>query len=244
MISNAAVTQVGPLFAGVNKNMLKEMMGVLVRETWPPDCDIQGTPTPVPRFRIIVRGRVKITRSNSDNGREVTLWLLGPGDAFDIIDLLDDEAHPIAAWTLDEVETLAAPVSVVREWLDRSAQLRVAMNRYIARQLYALTELTTDIALHDTLTRLAHLLLRHFSDGDEARAPKPNLIQDLPQEEIASLIGSVRVVVSRLLAQLKKQSIVELRHGAIRVLDLKRLLRIAQSHVNRRAPGARERTVT
>jgi CRP/FNR family cyclic AMP-dependent transcriptional regulator len=235
MKSMVALTQASPLFSGIDRNTLKEMTGILVRETWPKGCDIQGTLDPIQRFRIIVRGRVKITRSNSDNGREVTLWLQGPGDAFDIINLLDDEAHPICAWGLDEVETLAAPVSIFREWLAQSVQFRTVMNRYIARQLSALTELTTDIALHDTMTRMAHLLLRHFGENRQRGTRQLNLIRDLPQEEIASLIGSVRVVVSRLLAQLKKLAIVELRPGAIRVLDLERLLRVAESHMDRHA---------
>jgi CRP/FNR family transcriptional regulator, cyclic AMP receptor protein len=233
MKSTVALTQASPLFSGINRNTLKEMTGALVHETWPKGCDIQATLNPIQRFRIIVRGRVKITRSNSDNGREVTLWLLGPGDAFDVINLLDDEAHPICAWSLDEVETLAAPVAVFRDWLEQSVQFRMAMNRYIARQLSVLTELTTDIALHDTMTRMAHLLLRHFGENRERGTRQLNLIRDLPQEEIAALIGSVRVVVSRLLTRLKKLEIVELRPGAIRVLDLKRLLRVAESHMAR-----------
>ncbi len=216
-----------PVFSGVPRTLLKEMAQTLVRETWPGNCDVQAVPDNVSRFRLIVRGRVKICRSDSQNGREVTLWLLGPGDVFDIIALLDDELHVISAWTLDEVETLSAPVSAFRDWLDRSPHLRSAMCRYIARQLCELAELATDLALHDTLSRLARLLVRHFDESKGNRTAGTNLIRDLPQEELASLVGSVRVVISRLLAQLKKQAIVEIRHGALRVLDLKRLLRIA-----------------
>jgi len=66
--------------------------------------------------------------------------------------------------------------------------------------------------------RLAHLLLRHFDVGEG------NLLRDLPQRELASLIGSVRIVVSRLLSQMRRQGIVQLRGGAVHSVDLKRLL--------------------
>jgi CRP/FNR family transcriptional regulator, cyclic AMP receptor protein len=233
MKSIVGLLELSPVFVGLHRSTLQEMADEMVREMWPKDCDIQGRPGPVPRFRLIARGRVKITRSNSHDGREVTLWLLGPGDVFDVIALLDDRLHVIHAWTLEGVETLAVPISVMRQWLDRSVQFRVAMSRYIAQQLRALVELASDLALHDTMTRLAHLLLRDFDDRQQAEPAKINLIRDLPQEEIASLIGSVRVVVSRLLARLKEQAIVGVHHGAIHVLDLKRLLRLAESHHER-----------
>jgi CRP/FNR family transcriptional regulator, cyclic AMP receptor protein len=222
-----------PLFAGLSRNVLEEMASALVLESWPQDCQLLGPAMPADRFRVVVRGRVKITSSNGDNGRELTLWLLGPGEGFDVVSLLDGQPHTLCAWTLDDdVATLSAPTALFREWLERFPPFRGAFHRYIALKLRELTELASDLALHDTMTRLARLLLRHF-DPAQRQLTGLNLIHDLPQEELASLIGSVRVVVSRLLAQLKREAVVELHQGALRVADLKRLLRHAQAQIAR-----------
>jgi CRP-like cAMP-binding protein len=229
------VLEKSPLFAGVSRSALKEMAGKFVMESWPKNRQIAGPVDTARRFRILARGRVKITRSNAQDARELTLWLLGPGDGFDLVSLLDGERHAVSAWSLDEVQTLCIPLPVLQGWIERSPALRLAVHRYLARQLRTLTDLAADLALHDTMTRMAQLLLRHFDESADAKAPKVNLIGDLPQGEIASLIGSVRIVVSRLLAELKREAIVDLRGGALRVLDLKRLLRRAEAHADHSA---------
>jgi CRP-like cAMP-binding protein len=222
-----------PLFKGVGHAPLKLWAHAFLRESWTKGQLVADRAECARSFRVIVRGRVKIVRTNADDAREVTLWLLGPGDGFDVVSLLDGEPHAVAAWALDDVETLAVPLRTMQQWLDRSAPLRLAMHRYVAHQLRALTDLAGDLALHDTMTRLAGLLLRHANIAGTGHRAASSLISDLSHEELASLIGSVRVVVSRLLAELKREGVVELRSGTIRVLDLKRLLQRAENQARR-----------
>jgi CRP-like cAMP-binding protein len=234
----AAVLEASPLFAGLGRATLEEMADALVLESWPKDFQLLAPDAPAERFRILVRGRVKITRSNRENGREVTLWLLGPGEGFDVVSLLDGQPHAVSASTLDEVQVLSGPIAVFREWIERFPPFRRAIHRCVARQLRELTDLAGDLALHDTMTRLARLLLRHLDGTQTGRVSGLNLIRDLSQEELANLIGSVRVVVSRLLARLKREGAVALHNGTVRVTDLRRLLRRAEAEVQRRdRPG-------
>lgn len=233
-----------PLFAGVDHPTLRQMAGAFTPEVWPKGSEIAGPAESARCFRIIVSGRVKIASSNSEDGREITLWLLARGDGFDVVSLLDGKPHLVSARALDQVETLAIPLRALQRWLERSEALRLAMNRYIAQQLRALTNLATDLAVHDTMTRLAGLLLRHFDPKAAGRDGSVNLIRDLPQEELASLVGSVRVVVGRLLGELKREAIVDIKGRALRVLDLKRLVRHAEPHAWRARERRTRRTAT
>lgn len=217
-----------PLFEGVDPHTVSTIASALTEEAWSKGGQIMGPAESNQRFRLVVEGRVKISRSDSRDGRDLTLWLLGPGDGFDIVSLLDGEPHTVTAWALDDVRTLSGPMSLWREWLERDHALRLAAHRYVAERLRELGELAADIALHDTSTRVANLLLRHF----DARGS--NLLRDLPQRELASMIGSVRIVVSRALAQMRRQGVVELHGGAIRAVDLKRLLANADAELARR----------
>lgn len=219
-----------PLFSELKRGALKDAAAALVMESWPKKCEIPTAGEAAKRFRIVVKGRVKITRSHPHSARELTLWLLGPGDVFDLASILDGEPHAVSACAIDDVQTLSGPISVFHEWLDRYPPLRLAVYRYVARQLRELIDLASDQALHDTMSRLARLLLRHFgSPRDDIH--RVNLIHDLPQEELASMIGSVRVVVSRLLAQMRVEGVVSLRSGSLGVLDLRRLLHRAEAQL-------------
>ena len=224
------VIRKNPLFAGLERSALNAVASAFASNRWRKHSEILTADETVARFMIITRGRVKIARSDPHSGRELTLWLLGPGDAFDVVSLLDGKPHAVSAWALDDVETLSAPMPLARQWIERFPAFRLEAHRYIARRMRELTELAGELALHDTLTRLAHLLLRHFNRAStkEPSASRLNLIRDLPHEELASLIGSVRVVVSRLLGQLKRERIIDTRRGTLRVLSLKRLLQQAE----------------
>jgi CRP/FNR family transcriptional regulator, cyclic AMP receptor protein len=225
--------ETSPLFAGLSRHALKQIAGALALENWPRNSQIAGPAAATKYFRVVVRGRVKIIRSNLRDGRELTLWLLGPGDGFDLAALLDGEPHAVAAWTLDEVTTLSAPLPTFRRWLERFPPLRLALQRQVAEKLRELTELASDLALHDTSTRLAHLLLHNLEEthaGDEAGLD-PRL--DLSQQELASLIGSVRVVVGRALAQMRREGIVAVHRGALRIASIKRLLARAEGRLER-----------
>ena len=234
-LDNAIVN--GPLFEGVDRQTVSSITDSLAEESWSKGQLIMGAADSIESFRIVIEGRVKIVRSNSQDGHELTLWLLGPGDGFDIVSLLDGKPHAVTAWAVDNVVTKVAPMSSWHEWLEQSRPLRLAAHRYIADKLREIDELAGDLGLHDTSARLAHLLLRHFG------STQGNLLRGLPQREIASMIGSVRIVVSRLLAEMRRQGVVDLHGGAVRAVDLKRLLASAESELAHGKVPAREAKV-
>lgn len=91
----------------------------------------------------------------------------------------------------------------------------------------ALEELATDLSLHDTLTRLARLILRHTNPE---HSQELQLIHDLSDAELAKMIGTVRTVVNRHLQHFKKEGIVETHRNHLGVKDLHGLLNMIDEH--------------
>lgn len=211
-----------PLLAGARSATLERLAARALAMRWPRHaCLLSGSQTGQ-QFALITRGRVKIARANGSTGRELTLWLLGPGDGFDVVSLLDGQPHDVAAWALDEVQGYLLPLPVMRQAIDRDETLRHALHRYAAQQLRSLSQLAADLALHDTGTRLARLLLRYLAPPAPERTPSAS-IHGLPHEELASMIGTVRVVVNRLLGRLRRERIVQTAKGELHIDDLQAL---------------------
>lgn len=227
-----AVLAGSPLFKGIPHATLHEMLAALKLERWPRHCAVMSPQRTLDRFYVLIEGRVKITRQNLRTGREVTLFLLGPGDGFNVVSLLDGRRHEVTAETLDPVVSLSGPCPLWTGWLQAHPEFRQAVRAYVDRQMRHLADLAGDLALHDTMTRLAHLILHYFDGVDEVAVARANLIQDLPHEELAHMIGTVRVVVNRLLAELKREGIIDTQGGKLRVLNLEKLLRKAERHVD------------
>lgn len=230
------------LFSDIDAAILQRMVGNLDAEQWSVRRIVMAPHQTVERFYLLVAGRVKITRQNIKTGREITLFLLGPGDAFNVVSLLDGRQHEVYAQTLDTVDAVSGPVELWKDWLETYPALRLAMRGYIYQRLHHLAELACDLALHDTMTRLSHLLLNHCIDIGEHSCTRLSLIEDLPHEELAQMIGTVRVVVNRLLSELKREGIVDTNGGKLQVLNLDKLLQKAEQRI-RTPPSASDHPV-
>jgi len=226
----------GPLFKGIDPALLQPALESLTVEHWHRRHIVLTPHQSADRFYIVLKGRVKIFLHNT-SGRELTLFLLGPGDAFDLGSLLDGQKSGMFAQTLDEADALSGPVELWREWIDATPALRIAFRRYMDQRLQRMAELAGDLALHDTMTRLTHLILRYFDDKEILPIGAPNLIEDLSHEELASMIGTVRVVINRLLTELKREGIVNTNDGKLHVLNLHKLLQKAEQHAHSTSSG-------
>ena len=171
-------------------------------------------------FYFIIEGRIKVYQYNFEGNKEQTIKILSRGDMFDVIVLLDDNPHEVVTHAYEDTRALRVPIETVRQWVDTNTEFRKLIFRYIAQQMRDLEELATDLSLLDTSTRFIKLLLKHF----DPNTAKLRLIHDLPHEEIASLIGTVRHVVNRHIQELKRDGSLEVERRKLRLADLSKLL--------------------
>jgi len=219
------ILQQSPLCKGLNRPILEDMLQLFDRKTFAKGtCLSRGER--IEHFYIVLRGRLELTRIHPETGRRVTLWLLGPGDGYDIITLLDGKGHDILPVVLDDVETLTTRLSTVREWIARHPEFNRCFLPYVAERMRQLENLSTDLALHDTVTRLARLIL-HYVDlrnSSPLTGKYPlRLINDFSHDTLACMVGSVRTVVNRNLQQLKKEGAVDFHRGHLTVKNLETL---------------------
>ncbi len=215
-----------PLFSSLDDALLKDMLKMLHYETRIKDETAISPRQASDRLYIIISGRAKVSVYNPNNGREHILFLLGPGDGFDLISLLDSEWHDAVATALDDMEVLSATLQQVREWLNLHPDFNRAFLPYLGKQMHGLADQVVDLSLYDTEVRLARLILRHLVP--DKLAQEIPLINDLSQETLASMIGSVRVVITRHLSHWKQKKIISGRRGHCVVEDLQALLEKAE----------------
>lgn len=215
------------LFGGLGSDVLCNMAARLKVERWQRHRVVIRPQQTAERVYVLAKGRVKLSRHNPQTARAVTLFLFGPGCAFGSVGGLGVLPAGVCAEALDEIVALSCPVEQWTEWQLAHPVFRAAVGEYRAWNAHWLAELACDLALHDTMTRLARLILRHFVNAGKVPYATSCLIHDLPHEELAYMIGSVRVVVNRLLAKLKRAGVIGMCAGQLRVLDFERLSQIA-----------------
>ncbi|VAX13646.1 hypothetical protein MNBD_GAMMA24-638 [hydrothermal vent metagenome] len=224
-----------PLFSGLADELLDDMLLLFRRDTWRRGLQLD----PVifqERFYLLIKGRLEVMRINPETGRSITLFLLGPGDAIDMATLLYSQRHEVTPVTLDDVALISVPIPDARAWIDQHHEFNRNFLPYLGEQMQKMEDLATDLALYDTMTRLARLILRHVvpfhpqsSDGQHHLT----LINDLHDDALARMVGSVRQVVNRHLQYWRKQGVLHKNKFRTEVADLE----ILQQYASEAMPG-------
>ncbi len=175
-------------------------------------------------LHFIVSGRIKEYQLNPHTGREHTIFLLSKGDVFDILSLMDSQAHDVYWEAVDDMEILNISMVDMRRWIMEHPSMNRTILKYLGHRMRQLEEAATDISLHSTLIRLSHLLLNNIN----GHSHQLQLINNLPNNEIASLIGTTRAVVNRHIQELKKCGAISVKRSQIDIENVELLLAIAE----------------
>jgi len=201
---------------------LERLLGQMNTERWSTKS-FKNSLEVASTFHVIVSGRIKVFKSNPETGREHTVFVLSTGDVFDVLSLLDTKPHDVYWQALDVLEVLVLPMDQMRLWINKYPVMHKTILYYLGERMRQLMDVATDVTLHSTLVRLAALLLKNING--ETR--KLELINNLPNDEIAGLIGTTRSVVSRHIQELKRCGAISVGRKKINVKNLELLLAIA-----------------
>src|SRR5437016_4656740 len=176
---------------------------------------------------VIERGRVKIAASSA-HGREVALNLLGPGEIFGEIALIDGGARTADAIACEPTRLLALERGELIPFLEASPEAMLRMLVALARRVRWVSEPFQDAAFLSLPTRMAKRLIfldRHFGvTGSAGR----RLTVSLPQRELANHLNVTRETVNRLLQDWRNEGLIAIDRGVFVLKDVGRLERMAE----------------
>lgn len=180
---------------------------------------------------VIVDGLLRLT-SRTPEGREWTLRYAEPGETVHFAHMGErDTGLRVEALCLSLV--LAIDRGAVLRRMETDAQLASAVARAGAAELQAMVAEITGTALRPLRTRICNHLLflaQHWPEHHGRLA--------LTHHDLASAVGSVRDVVTRILEDLQSAGALELRRSAIVVLDAGRLRTLRDDRNDGRAVSA------
>ena len=171
--------------------------------------------------RVVVRTRL---------GHEVILSDLGPGESFGEMAAIDDEPRSACIVALQRTRAIVLPPKVFLDAVLGNPALALTMLRTLSERLRDRDERTLELVALPVRLRLIAELLRlarsRLGGAHRSISPPP------PQHELAARIGTRREVVSREMAQLAREGLIEADRRAIRLLQPEKLSREVQTGFN------------
>jgi CRP-like cAMP-binding protein len=199
-----------PLFESASDEELGRISNLLVERNVPRDTTIVAKDEPGDSMFVIARGRVKVS-IQGDGGREVILNILKTGDFFGEMTLLDDLPRSADVVAAEDTRVLILKREAFVEAIASSPKTALNIMAELSRRLRRADELISNLALLDVATRVAHIMIDLAKrDGEEVE--EGILIRERPtQQDIASMIGTSRETVSRVLSDFQRAGLVEMR---------------------------------
>jgi CRP/FNR family transcriptional regulator, cyclic AMP receptor protein len=183
------------------------------------------------RFYFVREGTVQLQEFLAD-GRALTLTILGKGDVFARF-TRNEPGHyfrEFQAETMRDSEIIVIEEGALERAMHRSPLVATAIIRSFSVQLASVHRLIQGLLGRDVSVRLAHLLLKLTDQFGISQPDKSILINySLSHQQIADMMGSNRVTITRQLSELQKLGILEIRRRSITVYNRSALEKLAFS---------------
>jgi CRP-like cAMP-binding protein len=179
---------------------------------------------PMDAVAFISKGRVKVYRVSRD-GKQHTIALLGPGDAFGEIGLVDRQAQDLYVEALDEVVVCRTEREVFLQICSRDPALAIRLAEAMGEKLQAARDQIADLAFRDVRGRVAHLVLTLLERERRlaGSATVDRVVPGLTHRELADLIGTRRESVTLALGALERDGVLRVDDRTLVVTDILRL---------------------
>jgi CRP-like cAMP-binding protein len=196
-----------PIFSELSDADIASLARLSSRRHYPKDTVVFFENEEGDFFFSIVGGRIKVTILG-DDGREVILSILGPGDFFGEMALLDNEPRSATAIAVEDSELLSLHRHDFQSVLADNRSIMSALIKILASRIRKANHQISTLALLDVYGRVARVIVDMARD--EGRRLKDGRIafRRATHQEIANRIGTTRETVTRMLKDLERQGMI------------------------------------
>ncbi len=195
------------IFAELKDDEIKSIADFCMPRTYPKNSMIILEEEFGDTVFAICEGTVKITRVN-DEGKEVILALLGPGEIFGEMAIIDGESRSANALAQENCTLLAFPQNEFLKILKTYFKVSFALMSELAKRLRKSDQQIEALSLSDAENRIGVSMLNLAEDMGIIRKGKVT-IEKLPfQQDIANMAGTSRETVSRVLKMFEEKNLI------------------------------------
>ena len=210
-MSTTDVLKKVPLFSDLSEAEVARFAEVTREREYPKNSVILFEDDPGDALYIVSVGQVKVVLIGED-GREVILSVLGDGDFFGEMALIDDEPRSAHVIAMKDSQLLVLRRDDFQAQLVAQPKIGLKLLRVLVQRLRQADEKIGGLVLLDVNGRVARLLLDMAEEGGG-----PKITRRLTHHTIAQMIGSSRETVSRAMRELVERGLIEVSRREISI---------------------------
>ncbi|QLA18426.1 Crp/Fnr family transcriptional regulator [Desulfolutivibrio sulfoxidireducens] len=225
------VLKSSPFFQELPAGQLERLARGAVARTYAARARVASESEAVRGFFLVLTGKVKLFKLSED-GKEQTLYVFGPGEPFCLGSLFGEGRFPAHAQTLARSRLVFFSGEVLEDMARRDPSILFHFLRVVSRRLKEAMEMIESLSLRGLPGRIAGFLL-HAREED--RDGRRLVALGISQRELAKIVGATPEALSRALGRMGRQGLVRVSGREIEIRDRAGLAAVAAS--DREGPG-------
>jgi len=205
----AALLKNIPLFSELSPAELKEMLKLSEKRKYPRGSIVLYKGDVGQAIYLILRGKVKVVLFDEE-GKEIILSTLKLGNYFGEMSAFDQMPRSATIVAVEESEFLVIRQKSIADQIKKNPQLSFKFLSEMSRRLREADEQISSLALLDVRGRVAQTLLKLSQETPMGKGIDYTVIPRPALQDIASMSGTSRETVSRILSDFSKRGLVSL----------------------------------
>jgi CRP/FNR family transcriptional regulator/CRP/FNR family cyclic AMP-dependent transcriptional regulator len=205
-----------PLFAGLNEDDLATLAELVRLRKVRKGEFIIAQNEPGAAMYLLVSGRVKVSRASPD-GKELALGYLDAPSHFGEMALVDAQPRSADVIAMTDVEVLGLDAKDLSAAIQVQPRLALSLIATMSRRLRGTITRLEDMAFRDARHRVIRVLMNIATVSYETKGVP--MVDGYTHYEIATLAGTSRETVSRVVSSLVQEGVVAMKGRKI-VVDL------------------------
>lgn len=203
-----------PFFTQLSDRELDVVRGVSVEKSYPKSAVVLTEGEMGDSLYMIQTGKVKVFIGDED-GREIILKILGPGDFFGEMSMIDKQPRSASVTTLESSTFHILSHSAFEKCVETAPRIANMVMRVLASRVREADRKIGTLALMDVYGRVASTLLELavYNNG------KLMVGEKLSQQDLANMVGASREMVNRILKDLSDRGFIMVESKSITIIN-------------------------
>ncbi|HUG36693.1 MAG TPA: Crp/Fnr family transcriptional regulator [Candidatus Limnocylindrales bacterium] len=226
-----AVLRGNPVFAGIPVRELESLAAVAREETHRARASLFMEGDASRWFYVVKSGHVKIVR-HAKTGKDVVLELLGPGEIFGGVAVIEQRPYPASAESTELTVVIKIPADPMVSLAERHPAVIKEMALMLGRRLRSAHDSVTSLAVDPVEARLAATLVRLATREGTKGGTGVTLPFHLTRQSLADMTGTTVETAIRILGRWTRDGLLDDDAGRLVLTDREALAALAEGETD------------
>ena len=203
-----------PFFSQLSDHELESVRSVASERNHPKNAVVLTEGEMGDSLYVIQSGKVKVVIGDEE-GREIILKILGPGDFFGEMSMIDKQPRSASVTTTEPATFLVLTHAAFERLIEKAPRIANVVMQILAHRVREADRKIGTLALMDVYGRVASTLLELsvYSNG------KLMVAEKLSQQDLANMVGASREMVNRILKDLSDRGFISIESKSITIIN-------------------------